>query len=129
MPGVKKEPLVATKGALPSLTKIGKQELQRDDAIFFLGLMAAKSLLTIGQVTLIMGADEDVCIANPTQVYLGAGAIIDDGKMTEIPDFKWVRPILPSGRPQYAAWRDGELWEIEFIDEEPEEKTSDSDHQ
>lgn len=123
MPGVKKEQLEkAAKEALPPLTEITKQDLLRDDAVFFIGLMAAKSLMTFGQITLVMGASETVCVANPTQVYLDAGAILDDEDLTELPPYKWVRPILASGRPQYVAWRDGELWEIEFEDDLQEQE-------
>jgi len=130
MPGVKKEQIEeAVKKALPPLTEISKQDLLRDDAVYFIGLMAAKSLMTFGQITLVMGASETVCVANPTQVYLDAGAIIDDEGLSEVPPFKWVRPILSSGRPQYVAWRDGELWEIEFEDDFPEQQNSGSgDH-
>ena len=130
MPGVKKEQLEkAAKEALPPLQEIGRDDLLRDDAVYFIGLMAAKGLAAFGQVTLIMGADDKVCIANPTQVYLDAGAIIaDDMDPSLVPKYKWVRPILGSGRPQYVAYRDGELWEIEFIDE-PEEEPGSSDHQ
>ena len=130
MPGVKKEQLEkAVKEALPPLQEIGRADLLRDDAIYFIGLMAAKGLAVFGHATLIMGADDKVCIANPTKVYLDAGAIItDDMPLGVEPKFKYVRPILATGRPQYVAWRDSELWEIEFTDEEPEEDPGSSDH-
>jgi hypothetical protein len=134
MPAVKKEQLEeAAKQALPPLEEIGRKDLLRDDAVYFIGLMAAKGLAAFGQVTLIMGSDDKVCIANPTQVYLDVGAVInDDSDPALLPKFKWVRPILGSGRPQYVAYRDGELWEIEFVDEsedESEEESGSRSHQ
>jgi len=126
MPGVKKEQLEV----LPPLQEIGRAELLRDDAVYYLGLMAAKGLTAFGQITLIMGADDKVCVANPVHVYLDAQAIIDDAMpVDQVPNFKYVRPVLGSGRPQYCAWKEGELWEIEFIDEEPEENPSRGNHQ
>lgn len=119
MVGVKKGQIEA----LPPLQEIGRAELLRDDAVYYLGLMAAKGLTAFGQITLIMGADDKVCVANPVHVYLDAQAIIDDVSVDQVPDYKYVRPVLGSGRPQYCAWRDGELWEIEFVDE-PEEDLS-----
>ena len=130
MPGVKKEQLEeAVKEALPPLREIGRSDLMRDDAIYFIGLMAAKGLAAFGHATLIMGADDKVCIADPIKVYLDAGATItDDTPPDEEMKFRYVRPILPTGRPQYVAWRDSELWEIEFTDEESEEDPSSSDN-
>jgi len=129
MPGVKKEQLEkAAEAALPPLREIGRADLMRDDAVYFIGLMAVKGLAAFGHVTLIMGEDDKVCIANPTKVYLDACAAIADDTPDEDLKFKYVRPILPTGRPQYVAWREGELWEIEFIDEESEEDASSSDN-
>lgn len=111
MPAVKKEDIV-----LPPLDEIGLEELYREDAIYFLGLMAAQGLRNFGQVTFIMGADQKVCVANPVHVYLDSQAVTSDD--SPAPPFKWVRPILGSGRPQYSAWKNGELWEIEFYTKE-----------
>lgn len=101
------------------LTEISRPDLQRQDAIYFLGLMAARSLETLGQVTFLMSQDDKVAIANPTHVYLDAKAVVTDDPSGKSPPFRWVRPILGQGRPQYVAWKNGELWEIEF--EEPYE--------
>jgi hypothetical protein len=130
MPGVKKEQIdAAAEKALPALQEIGRADLFRDDAVYFLGLMAAKGLAAFGMVTLTMGVDDKVCIANPVHVYLDAQAMVnDDVGEDQLSKFKWVRPILGSGRPQYTAWRNGELWEIEFTNE-PEEESGSGDHQ
>jgi hypothetical protein len=130
MPAVKKEQIeAAAKQALPPLEEINRDDLLRDDAVYFIGLMAAKGLMAFGQVTFLMSADDKVCLANPTQVYFDVGAaIVDDMDPSLVPKYKWVRPILGSGRPQYVAYRDGELWEIEFVDESEEEPSS-GDHQ
>ena len=102
------------------LSEISRADLKRQDAIYFLGLMAAKGLETLGQVTFMMSEDDKVAVANPTLVYLDAKAVVTDSSPSqEVPPFRWVRPILGQGRPQYVAWRNGELWEIEF--EEPYE--------
>lgn len=130
MPGLKKEQLEkASKSSLPPLVEIGRDELLRDDAVYFLGMMAARELRAFGQITMMMGADDKVCVANPTLVYLDANAIVNED-MPERPDFRWVRPILGSGRPQFVAWKDGELWEIEFKDDlQVPEDSGSSDHQ
>lgn len=102
--------------SLPPLQDIGRKDLDRQDAIYFLGLMAAHGLKSFGQVNMVIGEDDKVCLANPIHVYFDAKAYIHDD--TELPPFKWKRPVVSEGRPQYVAWRKGELWEIEF--EEPE---------
>jgi len=99
--------------------EISRSDLRKQASVYFIGLMAARSLETFGQVTLIMSDDDKVAIANPVHVYLDAGAFIGDEKMAKAPNYHWVRPVLGQGKPQYCAWRSGELWEIEF-DEEPE---------
>lgn len=130
MPGVKKEQLEeAVKEVLLPLREIGRADLMRDDAVYFIGLMAVKGLAAFGHATLIMGADDKVCIADPTKVYLDAATAIADDTPDEELKFRYVRPILPTGRPQFVAWRDSELWEIEFTDEdESEEDAGRGDH-
>lgn len=100
------------------LRDINRDDLDRQDAIYFLGLMAAQGLKLFGQVNMIVGPNDKVCIANPVHVYFDANAYLQDN-MEEIPPFKWKRPVVPDGKPLYVAWRNGELWEIEF-EEEPE---------
>ena len=114
MPAVKR----GLMGKEVEMTDVGREELQRRDVIFHLGELVAAALLSVGQVTMFRNPDGNVCIANPVHVYMAPGALLeDDGG--EVPAFHWVRPILTSGRPQYAAWREGQLWEIEFDGEPP----------
>jgi hypothetical protein len=110
---------MGAKKKLEPLSEIGMDDLLRDDARYFIGLMAAQSLRLIGQITFFLSADQKVAMANPAHVFLDEKAFIHDD--VEERPYKYVRPILGSGRPQAVAWRDGELWEIEFLDEEPEE--------
>jgi len=101
------------------LQDISRADLDREDAIYFLGLMAAHGLKLFGQVNMVMGMDDKVCLANPIHVYFDAAAYIhEDADHT--PSFKWKRPVISEGRPQYVAWRNGELWEIEFEESEAE---------
>jgi hypothetical protein len=104
--------------SLEPLTEISRQDLRRQDAIYFLGLMVSKALESFGQVTLMMSQDDKVAVANPVHVYLDAKAVITD-MGDPLPPFHWVRPVLGHGRPQYVAWKNGELWEISF--NEPEQ--------
>lgn len=97
---------------------VGQEELLRRDVIFHLGELVAAALTSVGQITMFKNPDGNVCIANPVHVYMAPGAVLED-EGDEVPPFHWVRPILTSGRPQYAAWRDGQLWEIEFDGEPP----------
>lgn len=104
------------KSSLPPLSDISVEDLRREDAIWFLGTMAAKGLEAFGQVNMVISGSGKVSIANPVHVYFDTSAWIDED-IDSLPPFKWVRPILGQGKPQYVAWRDGELWEIEFEEE------------
>jgi hypothetical protein len=116
MPAIKKEQLEHVKPP-EEMVEVGLEELRRPDVIHHLGELAAAGLTALGQVTLFRNPDGKVCIANPVHVFFAPGALLeDDGE--DLPPYRWVRPIMGSGRPQYAAWRDGELWEIEFEDGE-----------
>lgn len=114
--------------SLMPLQDIGRDDLHREDAIYFLGLMAAHALEQSGQVNMLIGANDKVCIANPVHVYFDTSAFLNEDT-GELPPFEWKRPILSGGRPQYVAWRKGQLWEIEFKDNEPEVSMDDSNHQ
>ena len=103
------------------LREISQHDLRRQDVVYFLGLMASRSLESFGQVTFMMGSDNKVAMANPVHVYLDANAIIE-GDNQKLPPFQWIRPVLGQGKPQYVAWKNGELWEIVF--EEPYEPQS-----
>jgi hypothetical protein len=114
MPPIKKEMM----DRLVNEVDVGPQELRRRDVIFHLGELAAAGLSSVGQVTLIMNPSGNVCIANPLHVFMAPESVLDEDT-EEVPPFRWVRPVLGSGRPQYAAWRDDQLWEIEFEGEGP----------
>lgn len=84
----------------------------------WLGSLAATHLNAVGTVTLFLGEDGKVRVANPLHVYLDGPAMMGDedfGKRS----FRWVRPVVGEAKPQYAAWKDGTLWEVEFTDEQP----------
>ena len=104
------------KKPLVPLKEISRQDLKRQDAVYFLGLCAANQLEKLGIAVFTLSPDGKVAMPNPTHVYLDADAYMNED-IQSLPPFKWVRPILGQGKPQYVAWRNGELWEIEF--EEP----------
>jgi hypothetical protein len=97
-------------------SEITRDNLMSDEAILFLGAMAAKSLELFGQVTFLMSGSGGVAVANPVHVYLDTSAWLDDDARA-LPKYRYVRPVLGQGKPQYVAWKNGELWEIEFEDE------------
>lgn len=84
----------------------------------WIGGLAASQLKAMGTVTLFIGDDNKLRVANPVHVYLGPEAVIDEDEQEPRP-FRWVRPILGEAKPQFAAWKDGTLWEIEFYDDRP----------
>lgn len=105
---------------LGPLRTISKADLRREDAIYFIGLLAVAGLEKLGQVTLVINSKDRVAIANPAHVLLAAQALADDEDGI-IPPFRYVRPILGQGRPQAVALRDGEWWEIEFEEQQADE--------
>lgn len=99
--------------------ELTKENLRSQAAIDMLGAIAAGSLKEYGQATFIMRPDGGIAFANPAHVHVHPQAVPD---ITDKP-FRTVRPILGTGRPAYVVWKNGMLWEIEFVDEEPEEDT------
>ena len=100
-------------------------EMTRDNleslgALETLATIAAASLKHYGQVTFVMRPDGGVAFANPAHVHIHPQAVEDLGDKP----YRLVRPILGDGRPNYVVWRDGILWEVAFIDEQLEEKSS-----
>lgn len=88
--------------------------------------LAGLCLRGAGSVTFILDDDQNVRWANPVHVYLDENAVLEE---TPGRAYRWLRPIVGEGKPQYVAWRNGQLWEIEFLNEyEAEESSSDEDH-
>lgn len=106
---------------------VGMEELRRMDVLLHLGKMVAAGLTANGIIVLHRTPSDEICIANPTKVYLDAEALMLDGE-GEQPKFKWVRPIVGAKSPTYVSWRNGELWEVELVESEPRE-TKDGDSQ
>lgn len=99
-------------------SEITRDNLMSDEAILYLGAVVAKSLELFGQVNLLLSGSGSVAIANPVHVYFSVDAYTDED-VHEAPPYKWVRPVLGQGKPQFVAWRNGELWEIEFSKGDP----------
>lgn len=100
--------------------ELSRDNLQTQPAIEMLGTIAAGSLKEYGQATFVMRPDGGVAFANPTHVHVHPQAVPD---LQDRP-FRTVRPILGNGRPAYVVWKNGMLWEIEFVDEESNKDTS-----
>ena len=96
--------------------ELTRENLQTQSAIEMLGAIAAGGLKEYGQATFVMRPDGGVAYANPTHVHIHPDAVPD----IKNKPFRTVRPILGNGRPAYVVWKNGVLWEIEFVDEEPE---------
>lgn len=104
-------------------------EMTRDnidsiEALETLATIAAAGLRHYGQVTFVMRPDGGVAFANPAHVHIHPQAIEDLGDMP----YRFVRPILGDGRPNYVAWKDGILWEIEPTDEPRKENSGRQHH-
>ncbi len=96
--------------------ELNRSNLETQPAIEMLGAIAAGGLKEYGQATFVMRPDGGVAFANPAHVHIHPDAVPD---IADRP-FREVRPILGTGRPQYVVWKNGILWEIEFLDEDPE---------
>lgn len=98
---------------------INRENLGTEGAVTTLGAIAAASLKTYGQATFVMRDDGGVAFANPAHVHVHPQAIEDMGDRP----FRYKRPILGDGRPNFVAWKDGILWEVEFSDDDAEPKS------
>ena len=98
-----------------------KGHLTNQATQMWLGKLVAVQLKAVGTVTLFLGEDGNIRLANPLHVYLDGPAMMQDEDFGERP-FRWVRPVVGEGKPQYAAWRDDVLWEVEFVDEPDRQK-------
>lgn len=100
---------------------VHRNHLSNPRTQLWLGSMVATHLLKMGTITLFLGDDGKLRTANPLHVYLGPQALIDDESDGERP-FRWVRPVVGEAKPQFAAWKDNTLWEIEFNERSEEEE-------
>jgi hypothetical protein len=93
-----------------------KSHLSNPGTHLWLGGLVCKQLQAMGTITLFLSEDDGkVRIANPLHVYLGSQAMIDED--SDDRPFRWLRPVVGEAKPQFVAWRNGDLWEIEFTDE------------
>jgi len=97
---------------------MNRSNLETFEALEMLAKIAVAGLKNYGQVTFVMRPDDGVAFANPAHVHIHPQAIEDLGDKP----YRIVRPILGDGRPSFVIWKDGILWEIEFIDEQPQAK-------
>jgi hypothetical protein len=109
-------------GAGP-VESVGREDLKKPGVIVHLGVLAARSLYHYGTAVFCVDPEGEIVQANPLHVYLKSDAIVPND--TAANNFNWVRPVLGSGAPRYAAWRDGILWEIEFVTEEKKDDLKD----
>jgi hypothetical protein len=99
-----------------------KDLLLTPGAIMTLGSLCAQALNKIGVVTLIVRPDGFVAYATPFYVHIQREAVPDPQLLAR--PFHYVRPILSDGKARFVAWKDRELWEIEFEDEPQETSKS-----
>jgi len=93
---------------------ITRANMGTPEACLYIGGLAARSLELFGQATFVISPEGDIVVyANPTHIFIHPDATREEGGK----NYRLVRPILGSGRPQYAAWHQNELWEVEFLDE------------
>lgn len=97
------------------------------DLVAWVGSLVTSLLLSDGIVTLFIQDERDneglepsqrkrfIRLAPLTQVYLDAQALTDTAPYRIK---RYVRPIRTTGRPQFVARKEGELWEVEL---EPEQ--------
>lgn len=104
---------------------ITDENLDRPDVRFYLGTLAAKALRDVGQVTFVKRLDGGVAWANHVHVFIHPQAVPDPTLMAS--QYRLVRPVLGDGRPQFVAWQDGVLWEIEFLEPERGSDASNSE--
>lgn len=103
--------------------EINRTNLDSLGAVATLGAWAAAFLKECGKAVFVLNPEGEVTWANPVLVDVPIDSVKD---LSDRP-YRFVRPILTDGRPQFVALRDGRLWEIEFIDEAKENSGS-KDH-
>lgn len=99
-----------------------KENLDSPAAAEMLATIAVASLKQYGQVSFILRPDGGVAFANPVHVYFHPQSVEDLGGRP----YRFVRPIVGAGKPNFVLWRDGILWEVEPEDgqlqDQPQEK-------
>lgn len=94
--------------------ELTRDNLETQPAVEMLGAIAAGGLKEYGQATFVMRPDGGVAYANPAHVHIHPAAVPD----IEDKPFRTVRPVIGTGRPEFVVWKNGILWEIEFLDDE-----------
>jgi len=95
------------------------------DLVVWLGSLAASMLMKDGVVTLFVQDERENPALPPDQrkrfIRWAPPTLvdIDSRALTESQDSRYrikrfVRPIRTTGRPQFVARKDGELWEVEL---------------
>lgn len=82
----------------------------------YLGDLVCQLLRAAASATLYIDEQGAVRIANPLYVYL-------DPRVECAPErgYRLVRPIITDHRPRLAVLHEGQLWEVEPDEHEPEE--------
>jgi hypothetical protein len=101
-----------------------RENLETFGAAETLAAIAVAGLKQHGQVTFVMRPDGGVAFANPAHVHIHPQAVPDIAEG----NFRYVRPILGDGRPNFVVWRDGILWEVELANDGIEEESSSETH-
>jgi hypothetical protein len=89
-------------------------------AQIWLGTLAAMCLRGAAIVTFCLDRGGFVRWADPNHVYLDHRAVLEKDEKRKV---RWIRPALNDGNPPFVGIKDGQLWIVEFDDdeEEPEE--------
>ena len=95
--------------------ELTRENLATQSAVELLGAIAVAGLQKYGEATFVMRPDDGVAYANPAHVHIHPDAVPDFANRP----FRTVRPILGDGKPMFVVWKNGVLWEIEFVDEKP----------
>ena len=106
---------------MPEDPKQPSVELHRDklltpEAVVTLGGLCAQALSKVGVVTLLVRPDGFVAYATPFYVHVERDAVPDPELLNR--PYRFVRPILSDGKAKFVAWKDRELWEIAFEEDE-----------
>jgi hypothetical protein len=90
-------------------------------AQIWLGTLAAMCLRGAAIVTFCLDKEGYVRWADPNHVYLDHRAVLERDENRKV---RFVSPILNDGTPPYVGIKDGQLWVVEFEDEDEPEETA-----